>query len=159
MGEVQVITLNKCLDFTKAITLIEKNDLIPPKTMHKLTRLNDYSSSPVKSFRKIENKAAIEVNKKIQEQQELSMKAIDDVEKRRINTYIQILSQDHNLIMSDLLDTEEKDFKIPEFTLSEFIAKEDIPSKNIKAGQSLVPQQFFTLMGSGFINDDTEVKK
>jgi len=152
MGEEKEVSLEKCINYTKGVALIAKNELLEPGTMYKLGRLSDYATSPVRNYEKVNRTEAIKVNDQIKSLHEKIRASKSDEEKFDLNEEIKKIKSEHHDKMTTLLENVEK-VKIPSFKLSEFIAKADKPDKGITTGQSLVPQEFFTLLGD-IIDDD-----
>lgn len=171
MGTEQEKPLHTILQYAEATNLVGTNDFLDGTIAYRLGRLNDFCKAPARSYRKAAEKMRKETYE-AQRELEKKMKGATDDDKRTISLDIQKLSDEMNEKTSELLDQTEK-IKIPEFKLSDFIAKEDrkvkqemvepdgskkIGEVNIKSGQTLVPTKFFSLMGDAIIDDKEALK-
>lgn len=147
MGESHKITVNKCINFHHAVNLVADNQLIGGRTTYKLARLNDAIISIIKSYYKAQliGSQEVEKNTKVLESEtKLEGKTQEEID--ILNKQIQDIKDTHANTMNEILQSEEKDVKIPNFVLSEFISKVD--------ETSLVPPSFFYFMGTEYIKDD-----
>lgn len=146
MGEPQKLSLTKAMSYQEAIKLIDENDKLSTSTMYKLGKLNSYCASPVRSFNKASIKATKRINEEITKLHESATNKDDDG-KRQINQEIIAIKENFMEENQDTLDKEDLEIMVPDFKLSEFTGKD---------GVSLVPQKFFTLMGSIIIDESAK---
>lgn len=165
MGTEQELPLARIIEIAEGISLIGDNALLDGVVTYRLGRLADFTKTPVKGYnkqREVRRKEILEKQREIQKK----MKSADDDGKREFSMDIQGLNNDFNEEIDKLLEQKES-IKIPEFKLSDFLAKEErkIPQKVganedqrmietvLKPGQSLVPVKFFAMMGDIIVDD------
>lgn len=166
LNEVQ-LSVDRIIDFARAVDIIGGVDDLPQKTEYWLGRLGDFTSSIVKTYNKNREKAQRVMAGKQKPLSDTYTKIEDKQSQEAINLLDKIneMNADFSQQIQDLLDVKET-IKMPEFKLAEFAALEDtvrvheVQEKNdkgetvtkkveikIKKGQSLVPVHFYKLMG------------
>lgn len=165
MGTEQELSLSRIIEIAEGISLVGDNTLLDGVITYRLGRLADYTKSPVKGYNKQREAKRREFLEKQREAQK-KMKSADEDTKRELSMDIQDLTNSFNEEVDKLLEQKES-LKIPEFKLSDFLAKEErkIPQKVgqnedqhtietvLKPGQSLVPVKFFAMMGDVIADD------
>lgn len=160
MGIEQTLTLSQIQRIADAVSIVADNSAIPFKTAYKLGLLGNYCEAPIAAAKKAKT---TRVNKYNQERTEL-LKGFDEKKEKEPSREIQDKLTDlANKLNEDILDLdqEEHQIKVPDFTLSEFVATEEVKTYitiktkeeqkvetiTFKKGQSIVPVHFFRGMG------------
>lgn len=150
---------NRIIEIGEGVALIGDVKYLDGTTSYRTGRLGDFCKPIVRSFAKERDKMvrdAREKERKIRER----VKDASAEEKSKANDEISDIVSKLNEEL-DSLSTQIEKIRVPELKLSSFIAKADITEITkdgdakvvVKAGQSLVPVKFFTLMGDVIIDD------
>lgn len=139
MGDPKILSIQRIGNINAACASIGENDALDGTIAYRLGRLADYTDSSVRRVQKLHQEKVKAFRKRTEKMNEEQKKA----ESEKLSEEIQ-----------DLNDIEEE-VKIPEFKYSDFVAKIDtiVGGKQIRAGQTLVPIKFFSLMGD-LVRDD-----
>lgn len=139
MGDPKILSIQRIGNINAACASIGENDALDGTIAYRLGRLADYTDSSVRRVQKLHQEKLRAFRKKTEKMNEEQKK----VESEKLSEEIQ-----------DLNDIDEE-VKIPEFKYSDFVAKVDtiVGGKQIRAGQTLVPVKFFSLMGD-LVRDD-----
>jgi len=163
MSQPHKLKIDRILEISEAVELIGENRYLEGTTAYKIGILGDYCKPFVKAFTKQRDKIVQETRKRQRTISEPVRGQGTTDAKMRANEEISTLVEDMNDKLNELTAAEE-DIKIPVLKLSEFIAKADITDVFVKdsvsdtkvvvkAGNTLVPTKFFTLMGDIIIDD------
>lgn len=170
MGNSQELELRRIFELAEAVSLVGDNSLLDAKIVYRLGRLGDYCKSPVRVGQKEQEKKRRLI---VEQQREIQAKNSSATEEERKKNQTEIAKLNEKF--SDEIDAlfEQKEtISVPEFKLSDFMAKEEKKVVRkigkgedqrdveivIKPGEILVPVRFFTLMGE-FVIDDKDAMK
>jgi hypothetical protein len=146
----QVLTVRRIIEADTAIDIAGNVDYLDGKVAYRLGRFKKQCEPIVRAQQiartKENNRHAIELNSK-------------DTSSKRKKEIVDKVNQNMEIILN-----LEEEIVIPEFNLSDFIAKTDrtvkialgegkSENRDVKEGQMLMPQAFFNLMGD-LIKDD-----
>lgn len=139
MGDPVKMSIQRIANINAACASVGDNDALDGAIAYRIGRLGDYTDQSVRRVQKIHQKKLRDFQLKSEKLTEEQKK----VETQKLNDEIARLQD------------EEEEIRVPVFKYSEFVAKVDtvVGGKTIKAGQTLVPIKFFSLMGD-LIQDD-----
>lgn len=139
MGDPKILSIQRIGNINAACASVGDNDALDGTIAYRIGRLADYTDSAVRRVQKMHQEKMRAYRQKIEKMTEEQKK----VAAEKLNDEIQELNE------------IEEEVKIPEFKYSDFVAKIDmmVGGKQIKAGQTLVPIKFFSLMGD-LVKDD-----
>lgn len=165
MGNSQELELRRIFELAEAVSLVGDNSLLDAKIVYRLGRLGDYCKSPVRVGQKEQEKKRRVI---VEEQRKIQAANTSATEEERKKNQVEISKLNEKYTDEiDALFEQKETVNVPEFKLSDFMAKEEkkIIRKvgkgedqrdvevTIKPGEILVPVRFFTLMGEFVIDD------
>lgn len=153
MGTPTKLTVERIIEISSAIDLIGESNALTSTTAYRLARLKKWAESIAKLYYKERERAVNEFR------DELNDSKTEPERKQKINEII-------NDKLTELLELEEE-IKIPEFKLSDFTAKDKTKvsekdkdgkttEREVQAGQMLLSQKFFNMMGD-IIQDESSL--
>lgn len=163
MSQPRKLKIDRILEISEAVELIGENRYLEGTTAYRIGILGDYCKPFVKAFVKERDKIVQDTRKRQRAIAEPVREQATMEAKIKANEDVSSLVEEMNDKLNELTSTEEE-IKIPLLRLSEFIAKADItdvfvkdgvPDTKVvvKAGHTMVPTRFFTLMGDIIVDD------
>jgi hypothetical protein len=150
------LPVDRILEISAAVVLIEDNKYLSGKDSYALGRLGDATKSIARSYTKARQ---LTIKKSIESRKPLIKELKNSPSLERKAEIEEELATNQEAYNDELtaLGEQLEYFKAPTFNLSSFIAKEDIVENEkvvVRKGQTLVPVKFFTCMGELIIDDE-----